>query len=90
LPLVRRLVPGGRQPEVHLSRGHDANGVGEPLDIVPPASASSLVLNAGGREYITQLDRTTSTTRLLLPSRDGALTPGLEVSGYPYGLIRLR
>jgi hypothetical protein len=68
----------------------DASEAGEPIDTVPAASASSLVLNAGGREYITQLDRESGTTRLLLPSNDGTLSQGLEVSGYPYGLIRLR
>jgi hypothetical protein len=68
----------------------DSSRAAEPLDVGPPASASSLVLSAGGREYITQLNRESGTTRLLVPGADGSLSPGLEVTGYPYGLIRLR
>lgn len=56
----------------------------------PVRSAANRVLSAGGREYIANLDLDTGTTTLLSPQPGGLLTPGLAVTGYPYGLIRLR
>jgi hypothetical protein len=37
-----------------------------------------------------QLKIATGTTTLLVPGGAGALTSGLQVEGYPYGLIQLR
>lgn len=66
---------------------------GMPAELVedaPPRSASNRVLAAGGVEYIANLDPDSGTTTLMVPQADGRLTPGLTVTGYPYGLIRLR
>jgi hypothetical protein len=66
---------------------------GAPAAVVedaPPRSASNRVLAAGGVEYIANLDPDAGTTTLMVPQADGRLTLGLEVTGYPYGLIQLR
>jgi hypothetical protein len=66
---------------------------GAPATLVegsPARSASNRVLAAGGVEYIANLDPDTGTTTLMVPQADGRLTFGLEVTGYPYGLIQLR
>jgi hypothetical protein len=56
----------------------------------PARSASNRVLSAGGLEYIANLDPDTGSTTLMVPESDGRLSQGLEVTGYPYGLIQLR
>jgi len=56
----------------------------------PPRSASNRSLSAGGVEYIANLDPDAGTTTLMVPQADGRLTFGLEVTGFPYGLIQVR
>jgi hypothetical protein len=63
---------------------------GVPVDSVEARSAANRVLSAGGREYIANLDIESGSTTLLVPQVDGTLAPGLEITGYPYGLIELR
>jgi len=68
-------------------------GVASPgvmVDGVGVRSAANRVLSAGGREYVANLDNATGRTTLLVPQPGGALSPGLEISGYPYGLLALR
>jgi hypothetical protein len=60
------------------------------VEDVPVGSAASRVLRAGGKEFIALADFDAGTTTLLVPSDDGGLQPGLEVPGYPYGLLELR
>jgi hypothetical protein len=63
---------------------------GVPVNSVEARSAANRVLSAGGREYIANLDIESGSTTLLVPQVDGTLAPGLEITGYPYGLIELR
>jgi hypothetical protein len=79
-------APAWRWWSVDLESGAPAALVEE----TPPRSASNRVLAAGGIEYIANLDPDAGTTTLMVPQADGRLTPGLEVTGYPYGLIQLR
>lgn len=60
------------------------------IEDAPPRSASNRSLSAGGVEYIANLDPDAGTTTLMVPQADGRLTFGLEVAGYPYGLIQVR
>jgi hypothetical protein len=66
------------------------NRPGELVKDGPIVGAASRVLRAGGHDFISTLDPENGTTRLLVPTKDGALQPGLQVTGYPYGLIKLR
>jgi hypothetical protein len=68
----------------------DAPDTGAVIDGVAPRSAANRVLSAGGKQYIANIDSDTGTTTLLVPGNAGTLTSGLEVEGYPYGLIQLR
>lgn len=61
-----------------------------PVASGPVASAASRVLRAGGRELIGHASFETGATTLLVPQEDGGLASGLEVTGYPYGLIQFR
>ena len=63
--------------------------VGTPLDGLGERSAASRVLRAGGREYIANIDLASGTTTLLAPQPDGSLAAGLQITGYPYGLLAL-
>lgn len=66
------------------------SAAGELVADAPVAGAASRVLRAGGRDFISALDVAAGTTTLLVPSAAGGLQPGLQVTGYPYGLLRLR
>lgn len=68
--------------------GDDAEG--ELVEDAPVAGAASRVLRAGGRDFINALDLDAGATTLLVPSEDGGLRPGLQLTGYPYGLVKLR
>jgi hypothetical protein len=63
---------------------------GQLVEDAPIAGAASRVLRAGGRDFISALSIESGSTTLLVPTQGGGLRPGLEVSGYPYGLIKLR
>jgi len=65
-------------------------GPGTVVQSAPVASAASRVLRAGGHELISHASFETGATTLLVPQDDGGLAPGLEVEGYPYGLIQIR
>jgi hypothetical protein len=62
---------------------------GELVEDAPISGAASRVLHAGGRDFISALDIDSGSATLLVPTEDGGLKAGLEVSGYPYGLIKL-
>lgn len=68
----------------------EAAGSGELVPDAPAHSAANRVLSAGGRQYIASADTEAGTTTLMVPEADGTLGSGLEVTGYPYGLIQLR
>jgi len=63
---------------------------GVPAEGAPIGSAASRVLRAGGREFIAHASFETGMATLLVPQADGSLQPGLELTGYPYGLLELR
>jgi hypothetical protein len=79
-------APAWRWWSVDLASGAPA----ELVEDSPARSASNRVLAAGGIEYIANLDPDAGTSTLMVPQADGQLTSGLEVTGYPYGLIQLR
>lgn len=56
----------------------------------PIGSAASRVLRAGGREFISHANFETGLTKLLVAQADGSLQAGLEMTGFPYGLLELR
>jgi hypothetical protein len=60
------------------------------IDDAPVAGAATRVLRAGGQDFISALDVGSGTTTLLVPTADGGLRRGLALTGYPYGLIKLR
>jgi hypothetical protein len=66
------------------------NSTGTRVEEAPVGSAASRVLRAGGHEFISHANIDAGTTTLLVPQADGSLQPGLEMTGYPYGLIELR
>jgi hypothetical protein len=67
--------------------GDDSSG--ELVEDAPIAGAASRVLRAGGRDFISALDIDSGSSTLLVPTDDGGLKAGLELTGYPYGLIKL-
>lgn len=70
-----------------VSLGDESSG--ELVEDAPISGAASRVLHAGGRDFISALDIDSGSATLLVPTEDGGLKAGLEVSGYPYGLIKL-
>lgn len=62
---------------------------GELVEDVPAGSAATRVLTAGKQDFISLTSFDTGMTTLLVPRADGSLTPGLQMLGYPYGLIQL-
>lgn len=66
------------------------SGAASLVDGTDITSASGQVLHAGGRDYIVQFSFESGRTTLLAASEGGGLEKGLDLPGYPYGLVRLR
>lgn len=67
-------------------------GAARPAELVedaPISGAASRVLHAGGQDFISALDLESGTTTLLVPT-ETTLRRGLTLTGYPYGLVKVR
>jgi hypothetical protein len=59
------------------------------IDEIPLASASGGVLNAGGRDFITLFNFLLGQATLLSATADGRLSPGLTMTGFPFGILQV-
>lgn len=68
----------------------DRSGPALPMQELPLSSGGGRVLFADGTEYVQQVQNDLSKTTLYVPLEDGSFSRGVEVSGIPYALRRVR
>lgn len=63
---------------------------GNLVEGLAPTSASGNILSADGQDFILEVNFELLETTLLVAREDGTLSPGLMMSGFPFGLLRVR